>query len=71
MNQLPSVQVLVFEPRLTHSVWVDFVHRCRTLMGLLKKLQAGVRSGEYVGYRLIEVKDECIGRAWKNNKGQQ
>lgn len=69
MNTLPSAQVLIFEPLLTHSVWVDFQSRSRTLNGLLKQLRAGVCSGEYVGYRLIEIQDECIGRAWNNKKG--
>lgn len=57
-------QVLVFQPELTHSVWTDIQSRARTRAGLEKQPRAGVRSGEYVGYRLHRVEAEYVGITW-------
>ena len=56
-----TAQVLVFEPKLTHSVWCDFMHRRRSLKTLEAELRKRVRSGEFVGYRLITIHKEQIG----------
>jgi len=34
------------------------------MKGLVEALRKGVRSGEYVGYRLITVHEEHIGITW-------
>jgi hypothetical protein len=63
-----SAQVLVFQPELTHSVWTDFMSRARTQEALEKQLRKGVRSGEYVGYRLHRIECEYLGITWPNIK---
>ena len=65
-SALPCAQVLKFQPELTHSVWVDFEHRKRTVKGLEKVLRDGVLSGEHIGYRLITVHEEYVGATWPN-----
>ena len=64
MTDLPQAMVLVFDPRLTHSVWQDYVGRHRTVAGLERALRAGVRRGEWVAWRLIRVEREI----WGNDK---
>lgn len=58
---MPKAMVLVYEPRLTHSVWQDFYSRHRTENGLERRLRAGVRNGEWVAWRIIEIKREAMG----------
>lgn len=67
---LPRAQVLVFEPKLTHSVWQDVSHHKRTRKGLEAMLRKGVKSGEYVGYRLMTVEAEHIGIDWERPKAK-
>jgi hypothetical protein len=59
-------QVLVFEPALTHSVWQDFESRARTRDGLERQLRNGVCAGRFVGYRLLRIETQHIGRTWPN-----
>ena len=62
--------VLVFEPRLTHSVWQDYGGMCdeetgdeipRTDAEMVEDLKQGVRDGKYVGWRLHRVEREVLG----------
>jgi hypothetical protein len=53
--------VLVFQPELTHSVWIDYWSKARTMTGLIKDLQRGVKDGRFVAYRLIHVYVEITG----------
>jgi len=53
--------VLQFEPELGNSRWVDFVSRHRSERALIEALRAGVRRGEWSGWRLIYVRKEVIG----------
>lgn len=55
--------VLVYQPALTCSVWMDFESRHRTQASLEKCLRLGVRNGEWVAWRLITVHKEVIGNA--------
>ena len=59
--KLPRSQVFVFDERLGNSHWVDHVSHARSLNGLIKQLQQGVRAGTYLGYRLIHVYWERLG----------
>lgn len=61
MSEKLTAMVLTYEPRLTHSVWVDLVHRARTEKGLVRLLRRGVRSGEWVGWRLITIHADVLG----------
>jgi len=61
-RRLPSVMVLMFKPELTHSVWVDFQCRSRTMRGLMLAVQREVNSGRAVGFRLMRVETERLGR---------
>lgn len=63
-------QVLVYEPRLTHSVWVDYGGATdeetgkeipRTEEEMLADLREGVRAGKWVGWRLLSVEREVLG----------
>lgn len=56
-----SAMVLVYEPMLLHSHWQDFVSRCRTNETLKKQLRAGVKSGEWVAWRTIQIDEQVIG----------
>ena len=58
---VPDAMVLVFQPKLTHSVWEDFECRARTRKGLIKILAAGVRCGQWVGYRLMTIERDVMG----------
>lgn len=53
--------VLKFSEELTHSYWCDFTHRCRTHNGLQKMLKRGIKQGQWIGFRLIEIQQEEIG----------
>ena len=64
----PRAQALIFQPELTHSVWTDVMHRKRSRKSLEAMLRKGVRSGEYVGYRLLNIEAEYIGVSWPNGK---
>jgi hypothetical protein len=63
MAMKPRAMVLVFNPTLTHSVWQDLISRHRTVKGLEKHLRKGVRDGEWVGWRIIQVEKEVRGFA--------
>ena len=52
---IPRAQALVFQPELTHSVWVDVMHRKRSRKALENMLRKRVNSGEYIGYRMITI----------------
>ena len=66
---IPRAQVLIFQPKLTHSVWVDVIHQKRSLKSLEAILRKGVISGKYAGYRIIRVESEHIGITWpKSNR---
>ena len=60
-SALPHVMVLTFDPRLTHSVWCDFSHRCRTLAGLERTLRAETKAGRIVGFRFITIHRDVLG----------
>lgn len=67
---LPSererAQVFVFQPELTHSVWIDFVdEQPGSHEETEQYLREGVERGRYVGYRFIRIEEEHIGRTWK------
>ena len=65
-SAIPSAQALIFQPELTHSVWTDVMHRKRSRKSLEAMLRKGVRSGEYVGYRLLTIEAEYRGISWPN-----
>lgn len=65
---LPSAQVFVYEPRLSHSIWVDYYSRARTVEGLVRNLRKSVKSGKYLGYRLIHVYVEILGNCDQPSK---
>lgn len=58
---MPQVVVLQYEPALTHSVWVDYRHRKRSIEALLKGLRKEINDGRFVAYRLITILGESIG----------
>jgi len=60
-STLPRAMVLVYQPELTHSVWQDFWHNRRSQESLERELRRGVRSGEWVAWRLIRVEKEVMG----------
>lgn len=64
-TNLPRAMVLVFEPRLGHSIWQDVIHNCRTLNGLVKRMKDGVKDGvkdgRYVAFRFITIHREEMG----------
>lgn len=60
-----KAQVLIYQPELTHSVWVDHLHSKRSVESLRKSLRKAVQKGEYVGYRLITIHEEHVGATWK------
>ena len=53
--------VLQFEPALGNCRWVDFASRHRSERALIEALRAGVRRGEWIGWRLITVHQQSIG----------
>lgn len=67
-SAIPRAQALIFQPELTHSVWTDVMHRKRSRKSLEAMLRKGVRSGEYVGYRLLTIEAEYMGISWPNDK---
>lgn len=58
---LPQAQVLEFNDRVGYSIWIDYISRARTINGLINELQAQVKRGVYLGYRLHHVYVECRG----------
>lgn len=60
-NPMPKVQVLMYKPELTYSVWVDYIHHKRSIKSLEEDLKKGIKNGDYLGYRLIIVHKELIG----------
>lgn len=61
MADLPNVMVLVFEERMGCSVWQDYLHRCRTLNGLLRHLKQEVKAGRFVAFRLLTIHKQEMG----------
>jgi hypothetical protein len=59
--------VLQFEPALGNCRWVDFVSPHKSHAAMVKALKAGVRRGEWSGWRLITVHQQSIG----NEENQQ
>ena len=53
--------VLQFERAIGNCRWVDFASRHRSERALIKTLRAGVKRGEWSGWRLIYVRKEVIG----------
>lgn len=53
--------VMQFEPELGNSRWVDFASRHRSERALIEALRAGVKRGEWSGWRLITVHEQSIG----------
>lgn len=60
INRL-NAMVLQYEPRLTHSIWVDLMHRARTESGLIRLLRKGVKTGQWIGWRLVTIHTEELG----------
>ena len=60
-HTLPRAMVLVYQPELTHSVWLDYRNTSRSIQGLERKLKEGVRRGDWVGWRLVRIEKEVIG----------
>ena len=58
-----EAMVLEYQPLLTHSVWVDYKHHRRSAKTLEAELQSGVKSGAFIGYRLITIHKEQTGVA--------
>ena len=54
-SDLPSVQVLVFEPELGHSIWSDLRHHKRSMKSLEKMLRKGIKDLEWNGFRYITI----------------
>lgn len=67
---IPQVMVLKYRPELTHSIWVDYWHRFRTLHGVEKGLRREIKAGRIVGYRFITINEEHIGLPPNKEKGQ-
>ena len=63
-HQLPRLQVLIHEERVTYSIWTTVHHKCRTIEGLRKMARSGVKSGAWLGYRFHEITEEYIGATW-------
>jgi hypothetical protein len=61
INTVPQVMVLEYQPELTHSVWVDYRHRCRSFSTLIAKLRKEAKAGRFIGYRLITIEREVMG----------
>lgn len=61
MSTLPHSMVLVYQPELKCSVWVDYHSKARTIKGLERQLRAGVKDGICVAWRLIRIKKEVMG----------
>ena len=56
-----QAQVLVYDPRVTHSHWEDYNHGCRSVDGLKRQLKRGVKRGDWVGWRLLTIYEEVLG----------
>lgn len=64
-------QVLVWSELLEANNWVDLQTNCRTEAGLIRRLRAGVRKGEWGGWRLITIHHEVIGNDEPIPEGKQ
>jgi len=56
-------QVLVWSDLLQGNYWVDLATNARSEGGLIKHLRAMVAAGEALGWRIIKIKREEMGRA--------
>lgn len=65
MKPVIRYEVLEFKPELTHSVWIHMVSNKRSHEARVKELRMLVKSGTYVGYRVVTVHEEHIGVSWK------
>jgi len=54
-------QVLVWSDLLQGNHWVDVATKARTEAGLVKQLRAGVKAGEWLGWRIIRIEREEMG----------
>ena len=61
MAMKPRAMVLIYQPELTHSVWVDLISQHRTEAGLEKHLRKGVKDGKWVGWMIIQVSKQALG----------
>jgi hypothetical protein len=46
---------------LEANEWVDLQTNCRTEAGLIRRLRAGVRAGEWLAWRIIRIEREEMG----------
>jgi len=53
--------VLVPSQKNTPSIWVDYHRRATTMKGLIKELNEGVKSGEYLATRFIKSESITYG----------
>lgn len=60
-STLPRAMVLVYQPELAHSVWQDFRHKRRSQESLERELRRGVRDGDWVAWRLMQIEKEVMG----------
>lgn len=60
-DKVPGAMVLVYQPELTHSVWIDYESRHRSRGSLEKALRKGVKDGEWVAWRLVTIHKEVAG----------
>lgn len=60
-QNLPQVMALVFDERIQQSAWIDYIHRARTLAGLIRQLSKEIKDGQIVGYRLMRTELEITG----------
>jgi hypothetical protein len=58
-----NYQVLVFEPQIHRSVWQDYgSEEPMSEDEIVESMRAGVESGNYVGWRVLTLHKEVIGR---------
>ena len=54
-------QVLVWSDLLQGNHWVDLATNARSEAGLMKQLRAGVRAGDWLGWRIVRIEREEMG----------
>lgn len=68
LPETASVMVLEYEPRLTHSRWIDFYGEDHWSMeDTVAYLRQAVIDGKYVGWRILTIHKEVIGNDRPNN----
>ena len=63
MSMVPRSMVLVYQPELKCSVWIDYYSKAKTVAGLERQLRANVKNGNCVAWRLIRIEKEVMGNA--------